>query len=445
MKKEWAAHEIEAMRNAIKAGPNEASTDIARALRRGPLSHRPFEGIRVKVQKLRKGEMNEKESVVTSLAPAPTFEADFNKDTGTLYSVSGRIKTVDQLLAKGAVDMDAYEVERVQLNQWEVGARTADGKILVEPLYQVKVWLKKCAAKLELVKLRDEIIKEAKKHAPLYRLPSHRKPVGGYLFEVSPFDLHIGKLAWSEETGEDYDSTIATKRLAEAIEKLIAQAQGWPIERILFVVGNDLLHVDNRRNETVNGTMQDVDSRHPKMFRLGYRAMIAAIDRLRLVAPVDVVVVPGNHDRDSMFKMGEVLAAWYRRDKAVTVDNAPTQRKYYTFGNTLIGFTHGDTEKHDVLPRIMADERPQLWAKSVHRYWHLGHYHKRRATSYVGADTFGATIVEILPSLSGTDAWHAQQGYVKTPKACSAFLYSQNGGQEARLTSTYATEDSTVV
>jgi hypothetical protein len=82
------------------------------------------------------------------------------------------------------------------------------------------------------------------------------------------------------------------------------------------------------------------------------------------VAPVDVLIVPGNHDRERMFYAGAALECWYHGSPNVLVDNGAQLRKYYSLGKNLIGFTHGSEEKFTMLPGIMAHEVPQLCDRS---------------------------------------------------------------------------------
>ncbi|NIS09843.1 MAG: hypothetical protein GWO07_14095, partial [Candidatus Dadabacteria bacterium] len=69
-----------------------------------------------------------------------------------------------------------------------------------------------------------------------------RKPVKEpHLLVIDPADIHIGKLASSFETGEDYDSQIAVKRVKEGIQGILNKSKGFNIDKILFVAGNDVL------------------------------------------------------------------------------------------------------------------------------------------------------------------------------------------------------------
>ena len=49
--------------------------------------------------------------------------------------------------------------------------------------------------------------------------------------------------------------------------------------------------------------------------------MVRAINYLADTAPVDVVVVQGNHDYERMFYAGEYLRAFFKNDERVDVDN----------------------------------------------------------------------------------------------------------------------------
>jgi hypothetical protein len=253
------------------------------------------------------------------------------------------------------------------------------------------------------------------------------------MLEVSAFDLHFGKLAWREEAGEDYDISLARSCFEEAVNDLVRKAHGFPLQRILLPIGNDLLQTDNLQGTTTGGTPQDTDSRYVKAFRAARSALAWAIDRLACEAPVLVIVVPGNHDRLTSFHMGEVLEAQFSADQRVTVDNSPKLRKYVPFGVNLLGFTHGSEEKHADLPLIMAREEPELWAAAKHYEWHIGHLHKSKETRYTAGDSFNGVRVRILPSLCAADAWHYSKGYVGERRSAEGYLWNFATGYAGHL------------
>ena len=101
-------------------------------------------------------------------------------------------------------------------------------------------------------------------------------------------------------------------------------------------------------------------------------------------------------------------------------------RKYYTWNNNLIGTTHGDGAKEDLLPLLMAQESKD-WSTTKHRYIYTHHVHHKKSKDYIGVT------VESLRSPSGTDGWHHKNGYQHAPKAIEGFIHCPEHGQVARL------------
>ena len=113
----------------------------------------------------------------------------------------------------------------------------------------------------------------------------------------------------------------------------------------------------------------------------------------------------------------DTIDAWFKNCLDVTVDlnNGivnPTKRKYCLWGKGLLGMTHGLDEKMQELPAIMAMEVPKLWAKSIYREIHIGHYHKVRSSFKHYTDTFNSVIVRTLPSLCGSDNYSYSHGWL---------------------------------
>lgn len=268
--------------------------------------------------------------------------------------------------------------------------------------------------------------------APSY--PKYTYVEGDHLLVINPADIHIGKYCSVKETGEAYDRMIAISRVVEGVEGLIQKAKGFKVDRILFCIGNDILHVDNVYNKTTKGTPQDVDGKWWEHFEVALQLYVRCVERLREVAPVDCVHSMSNHDYQSGFHLAHALKAWFRKDKSVTVDASARYRKYYVYGNNLIGLEHGDGAKMDNLPLIMANDEPKNWADTTYRYWYLHHMHHKIKYKWRDAKDFIGVTVEYLRSPSAADSWHARKGYVGTPTAVEAFIHSKGRGQVARLT-----------
>lgn len=310
---------------------------------------------------------------------------EFERNTCFIESKSYRIRTLEDALAYAEVDLDIWEVDRCVINKWEMGAKNAINELIIKPLWQVKVWLKRIVPDSTEEALK-QILDDIKKHAPIYTY-NRRKPISGskHLYEIAIFDFHFSMFCWEEEVGENYDTDIALQLYSDAIADLLDKVQHISIDRILLPTGNDFLHTDNMFNTTTAGTHQDIDTRWQRAFRKSREMLVEAIDRLATVAPVTIPIIPGNHDWEKMFYLGEVLSAWYANNKRVMVDNTPDPRKYYRYGKNLIGFTHGKYEKEASLPLIMAKERPEDWSQTDFQEWHIGHWHRKGENRYMRA------------------------------------------------------------
>jgi hypothetical protein len=373
------------------------------------------------------------------------------KEDGTLeldYKGNLHIKTVAQLIESSQVDLRDWKLDKGIVNKYDVTMKlkhTEEDKkgktvVIQEPAtfqnYQVKLFLSRRRTEEQQTAF-EEFLDNIRENAPKFKFVSPGTTNGSrkkYLLELSLPDLHIGKLSWEDESGENYDTKIAIDRYNTSVGKLLDHVRHYKdeIEEILLPIGNDLFNIDNKNNMTTAGTPQHVDSRWQQMFNKAKGLLITNINDLMQIAPVKVVMVSGNHDMQTVFYLGSVLEAYYHNTPNVTIDNSPTQRKYHSYGINLIGFTHGNEEKHQELGLIMATEKPELWANSKCRQFHLGHFHSRKTTKYLDVQEFQGFTVRVLPSLSGTDAWHNSKGYMSM-KSAVAYLYAKDNGLVAEF------------
>lgn len=354
------------------------------------------------------------------------IEKDFQQDKGTITAKSLNIQTLEQALEASEVDLNIWKVDRHVINSWEV--TTGDGRCYTN--YQVKVWLKRHSDEAPLQTALEGLCDELRTLKPDHPKSS---PSGDHLLEIAIFDHHFGKLAWREETESDYDLKIARHLFLNAVARLLGRAEGFGFDKILFPLGNDFLNVNGPENATVAGTPQDVDGRYPKLFTVAKLAFIEAVQMCLEKAPVEVIWVGSNHDVTASYALAQVVDAYFHNTDAVSVKAGANPRKFVKHGKCLLGFTHGDDEKMADLPLIMATTCPEDWAQTTHREWHIGHYHKKKETRFVAGDTWNGVAVRILPSLSGTDAWHHRKGYCNNKRAAEAYLWHPEEGYAGHL------------
>lgn len=280
----------------------------------------------------------------------------------------------------------------------------------------------------------NDLIEKVSKYSPKYeKLPIIDKKIDNLLV-IDIADAHFGKLSSSYETGESYNINIAKQRVLDGVNGIISKGRNFGIQRVLFIIGNDVLHYDNPKKTTTSGTPQDSDVMFFDMFNAAIDVHVEIIESLIQEFEVDILFCPSNHDYQSGWYFAKTLSAWFRNCDRVTIDDSIAHRKYYRFGKNLIGASHGDGAKMENMPLLMANEVPVLWSETVFRHVYLHHiHHKQRNHFQSGKDYIGVT-VEYLRSPSASDSWHYRNGYVGAKKAIEGFIHNFNDGQVARLT-----------
>jgi hypothetical protein len=275
--------------------------------------------------------------------------------------------------------------------------------------------------------MKQEIIDSISNYIPKYIPIVRDEVIEGHLLVVDPADIHIGKLCEAFETGEDYNCQVAVKRVREGVQGIINKAKGFNIDKILFIGGNDILHVDTPNRTTTGGTPQDTDGNWYSNFLTAKKLYVEILEMLLPIADVHFTFNPSNHDYMSGFFLADVIQTWFKDSKNITFDCSIAHRKGFLYGKNLIGTTHGDGAKQQDLPLLMAAEFPLEWSQSKHRYVYTHHIHHKSSKDYIGIT------VESLRSPSGSDSWHHKKGYLSI-KAVEGFLHHKEFGQVARLT-----------
>ena len=275
--------------------------------------------------------------------------------------------------------------------------------------------------------IRQSILKDIDSHTPRYEIFERKDSTEGHLLVIDPADVHIGKLCDSFETGEAYNNQIAVQRVLEGVQGILDKTSGFNIEKILFIGGNDILHIDTPRRTTTAGTPQDTDGMWYTNFLIAKQLYVEILEKLLTVADVHFTFNPSNHDYVHGFFLADVIRTWFKDCGQITFDCSISHRKAFKYGLNLIGTTHGDGAKNQDLPLLMATEFPIEWSETKHRYVYTHHVHHKMSKDYIGVT------VESLRSPSGTDSWHSRNGYAHAPKAVEGFLHHKTQGQIARI------------
>ena len=278
-----------------------------------------------------------------------------------------------------------------------------------------------------------DLIEELKGYSPTYPKIKRKSSDNGHLLIVDIADLHINKYAEAHLTGAEYNSKIAVERAVEGTKGLIQKASGFNIDKIVFVIGNDVLNTDNLSKSTTKFTPQDTDVSWFDAFNIAKDCYIKCLELCMQVADVDVIHCPSNHDFMSGCFLAETVAAWFRKSKNVNFETSPKYRKYYQYFGNMIEFEHGDKGKMLNLPLTMAQEQPQMWANTKFRYGYLHHVHHQDKTQFKSGKDYTGANVTYLRSPSSADIWHSDSGYLNLV-AVEGFIHSKEMGRIAHLT-----------
>lgn len=276
-------------------------------------------------------------------------------------------------------------------------------------------------------KFIDDLLEDLKQYSPKFPELKRSKTKDSYLLVIDPADVHIGKLCEAFESGENYNNQIAVKRVKEGVKGILDKSSGFKIDKILFIGGNDILHIDTPQRKTTSGTPQDTDGMWYSNFLIAKQLYVDVLEMLISVADVHFTFNPSNHDYTNGFFLADVIQTYFRNCKNITFDCSIAHRKYFKYHKNLIGTTHGDGAKSQDLPLLMAQESNK-WSETKHRYVYTHHVHHKTSKDYIGVT------VESLRSPSGTDSWHHRNGYQHSPKAVEGFIHCKENGQIARLT-----------
>jgi hypothetical protein len=372
-------------------------------------------------------------------------DTEFSEDKGYVeFRTNKHIKDIDTALEEQGIDLELWEVDRVKTtdNQWDVTMKMKTGekspdRAETHTNYQFKImiWLRPRKPKplIEAIKLLVKDIPTFKYHKSI---PKFRAGSGNAV-EMSLIDAHFGKLAWAMETGRrDYDLKIATQDYLNACEDNLGWTSMFEPEKIFFILGQDLMHVENFEGVTPKGgNILDVDSRLPKIFKTAMETVIKCIYMCRSIAPVEIIPIAGNHDMNITLALAHAIDQHFRDDEHVQVDTGPSKRKARLWGNLLVGWVHEIVGRETAWANELAQAFPKLWGKSVFREWHYGHKHKKQEIKITPISTQGGVLLRQLTALSPIDAWHTEYLFTDAVPGGESLLWSRNHGVIANFTS----------
>ena len=364
---------------------------------------------------------------------------DYKDDKATLETNSFRIRTAEEACEYANVDMDVWEIERKIINFWDVTMKLKgiDGTEKPEKRtnYQIKLWFRR-----KVKKRVEEALERLVERIPAFQYskftPTHFGSRSGYAGEVAPIDAHLGKLAWALETQQrDYDLEIGVADYEYAVDQNLEWMAPFNPEKMHYILGQDMMHTENLEGVTPKGrNVLDVDTRFDKLMDATIDIAITSVYKCRAVAPVEVILVPGNHDITASKWLARCLDQHFRKDKHVTVDYGPNIRKARLWGKTLVGWCHEiPPSKAAAYANEMAQIFRKEWAQAQYVEWHHGHKHKKGEVKSSPTITHGGVMMRQLTALSPIDFWHYENLFTDAVPGGESFVWHKELGVVANF------------
>lgn len=239
-------------------------------------------------------------------------------------------------------------------------------------------------------------------------------------------DYHMGMLSWHEETGADWDLSIAEQTIVDWFAQAIAQSPA--AKTAVFAQLSDFLHFDGMDAVTpASKHLLDVDTRFAKVVRSAIRVLRRVIGMLLAKHErLHIIMADANHDPVSQIWLREWFAVFYEDEPRVTVDRSPSPYNCFEFGKVALFFHHGHKRKVSNVSEVFAAQFREVFGRTKHAYAHLGHLH------HIDVKENNLMVVEMHRTLAPADAYAARGGWI-TGRDAQVITYHCDYGEVSRI------------
>lgn len=279
--------------------------------------------------------------------------------------------------------------------------RDKNGNVVIE-------WTKTSKTKEDLLKaLKTTIatLKEDIKPTKKVKKPKHFKNEN-LLNQYTLTDYHLGMMAWSEETGDDWDLKIAEETLIRFFEVAIQKSPN--AKECIFAQIGDFLHWDGLDAVTpASKHVLDADTRFTKLVRVAIRVIRQVIEMLlKKYDKVNVIMAEGNHDPASSVWLRELLHSFYSKEPRIFIDTNPDPYYCFVFGKNCLFYHHGHKKNIKSIDNVFVGKFKKEFGNSDFVYGHTGHlHHEVKLESNL-------MVLEQHRTLASKDAYASRGGYL---------------------------------
>lgn len=333
-------------------------------------------------------------------------------------------KSPDDILNLFGYDPNEWELISWNIGKWEVAIKEeATNRQCTTIRAKIKPKLKKELTNEEYLAIATDVFSKSIKPCKFPKKTKTKTLDKNKMLELPGIELHLGKLAFENETGQEYNTEIAKERFNHIIEEIVQQQDIEQCDTCMICIGNDFFNSDTINNTTTRGTQQFNDVRFKQLFNIGLEMYAQMLNTLReKFNHVEVRLQQGNHDYMSSFYLYTALSCYFKNDDIVNFSENIKDVQVFEWGKCAVFYTHGDSNLKRLIKSIPA-EFYETWGRTIYRELHLGHLHCE-----VVVDDNSGMVTRRVGSPTGTDAWHYQERFIGATQKYQTFVWDKERG-----------------
>ncbi len=339
------------------------------------------------------------------------FKEDVEKGTAEIKGIAVcKPRTAEEIIQLLEIDTDKWKLSSYWNKEthsgWYISAMVTQKK--QEPIDHISKLLETFHPKYEQVTsihINDK-----------YETPS--------VAVLSIQDLHFGK---------EGNFTIV-EDFKNAIRNLVMRAYAsHRLEKIIYVIGGDLLNMDTFHGTTTSGTSVDNELKAQEAYDDAFNTLYWSVNYIKQFCnELEIVYLPGNHDRLSSYHLAHALSKCFQ-DINIKFKVDYSERKVVVYGDNFFAFEHGDVTKKST-PLVYATEFPKEWGETKYRTCYTGHFHSKKVTEFVTDNEIHGFSIKHLPSLCKSDYWHYHNKFTGSKRQAILEVHDPKKGKISEFT-----------
>ncbi len=340
------------------------------------------------------------------------------------FDYNEKDRSPEAILRKMGHNPDEWEIIKLRFGTWEVAIKDEEtNRLCTTARAEIKPKQKEITAE-EALKVARELFDSGLKPFNFPKKKKDDRLDDDKMLELPAVELHLGKLAWEGDTGQNYDHKIAQERFKTIIEETIDLQHKERCGTCFVTIGSDFFNSDTSTNTTTKGTQMQNDVRWKKMFMIGLKLYTEALLTLKQnFNKIDIQICQGNHDFETSWYLFVALAQKFAEDDVITFADDTKTIQAYQFGKCVIFTDHGDggvarnKRLADDLPNLF----PKIWGDTIYREIHKGHQHSEQVFEKSGL------ISRRMGSPTGKDEYHYKNNWNSLQKQ-QLFVWDKHNG-----------------